>query len=330
MILAVLLAAALFVAVCAGSVGISISDTFTVIKNALTGADQGSLQSTASIILTVRIPRALCVALTGAALSISGAAMQGLLKNPLADGSTLGVSSGASLGAVIALAFGITLPGSVLSGRMVMAILFAAGTLLLILGLSYRLDSSLSTNTIILVGVIFSMLASSFYSLVITFAGEKAGTITFWMLGSLRGACYTNALVMLIALAVCSAILLFNAGELNAFAIGEENAKSIGVNVRRTRVVVLIAVSIMIGVCVSIGGTIGFVGLMTPHLCRRIFGPNHKKLLPASLFGGAILLLMADVIARTIMSPRELPIGVVTSIVGSIAFIIIFMRERKK
>ena len=149
-----------------------------------------------SSILPIRLPRVLCVALTGAALSLAGAAMQGLLKNPLADGSTLGVSSGASLGAVIAIAFGVTLPGLPFAGTMGMAIVFAFLSLLVILGLSYKLDRSLSTNTIILIGVIFSMFVSSIMSIVITFAADKVQRITFWTMGSLSGSTYQNAAVL--------------------------------------------------------------------------------------------------------------------------------------
>ncbi|MCR5073982.1 MAG: iron ABC transporter permease, partial [Clostridiales bacterium] len=256
--------------------------------------------------------------------------MQGLLKNPLADGSTIGVSSGASLGAVLAIALGITFPGIPFAGTMIMAILFALLSLLLILGLAYRLDCSLSTNTIILIGVIFSMFASSVMSIVITFASDRLRSITFWTMGSLQGSSYRNAAVLAMTLAVCGTVLLLHARELNAFAVGEDNARHIGVPVRRVRLTVLIMVSCLIGVCVSIGGTIAFVGLVTPHMVRMIVGPNHKRLLPASLFSGAVFLMLSDLAARTILIPRELPIGVVTSIIGAVVFVCIYYRSRKE
>ena len=283
-----------------------------------------------SSIMPIRLPRVLCVALTGAALSLAGAAMQGLLKNPLADGSTLGVSSGASLGAVCAIAFGVTLPGFPFAGTMVMAILFAFGSLLVILGLSYKLDRSLSTNTIILIGVIFSMFVSSIMSIVITFAADKVQKITFWTMGSLSGSTYQNAAVLALALAVCGAVILLHAQILNAFAVGEDNARQIGVDVKRAKLVLLITVSVLIGVCVSIGGTIGFVGLVTPHMARMLVGPNHRRLLPAAMFGGAVFLMLADLVARTLLNPLELPIGVVTSFVGAIVFVVIFYQSRKE
>jgi len=314
--------------VCLGSVSIPLSDTVRVLWHALQGLPAPE-RITASVILSVRLPRVLCVMLTGSALSLCGAAMQGLLRNPLADGSTLGVSAGASLGAVIALAFGITLPGLPYAGTMGMAMLFAFGSLMMILTLAYALDRSLATHSIILIGVIFSMFASSLMSLVISFAGEKIRSITFWTMGSLAGSNYSSAGILAAALLAGSVVIFRHGEELNAFAVGEENAWHVGVNVRRVKLTLLITVSILIGVCVSIGGTIAFVGLVTPHMARMIVGPNHRRLLPASLYFGAAFLLLADLIARTILRPIELSIGVVTSLVGAVAFVLIFWRTRR-
>ena len=282
-----------------------------------------------SNILAVRLPRVICVALTGAALSVCGGAMQGLLRNPLADGSTLGVSSGASLGAIIAIAFGIAIPGVPFAGTAIMAILFAFISLLLILTLAYRLDYSLSTNTIILVGVIYSMFVSSIIAFITTLAADKVKQITFWTMGSLSGSGFSDALALTIALAVCGGVIVSRARELNAFAVGEDNARHIGVNVERVKLVIMITVSALIGVCVSIGGTIGFVGLVTPHMIRMISGPNHKRLLPACVFGGASFLMLADLAARIVLNPLELPIGVVTSFIGALLFIYIFYTSRR-
>lgn len=328
MIFAAVTVAVLCLCICIGSVDISLRDTLEIIWNAIAGKPQPEGVGS-TIILARRLPRVLCAAMVGAALSVAGASMQGLLKNPLADGSTLGVSSGASLGAVLFIAFGVSLPDLPLSGTMLMAILFAFGSLLIILGLAYKLDRSLSTNTIILIGVIFSMFASAAMSVVITFSGEKLRDITFWTMGSLQNASYKNAAILAVTLLLCGGALLLRARELNAFAVGEDNARHVGVNVRGTKLVVLITVSVLIGVCVSIGGTISFVGLVTPHIIRMIVGPNHKRLLPASIFGGAVFLLLADLIARTLLKPKELPIGVITSLVGAVVFIFVFYKTRK-
>jgi len=322
------LLAAMLLGVCVGSVSIPVGDTVTAVWNSIWGLEipQGIAKN---IILNVRLPRVINVALCGAALSLCGAAMQGLLRNPLADGSTLGVSSGAALGAVIALATGFTLPGSSYGGVMLMAMSFAFLSLLLILGMAYVLDRSLSTNSIILIGVIFSMFVSSILSLIISFASDHVRSLTFWTMGSLSGTNYDHVKIQLAALFLCGGVLLRYARELNAFAIGEDNARHIGVDVKKVKLIVLITVSVLIGVCVSIAGTISFVGLVMPHITRMITGPNHKRLLPSAMFAGAIFLLLADLAARTLLSPIELSIGVVTSLVGAVAFVIIFYRTRK-
>ena len=327
-----LLGAALFLTmilcVCVGSVSISFSDTVTAVWNAVWRLPIPE-NIAKNIILNVRLPRVLCVTLAGAALSVCGAAMQGLLRNPLADGSTMGVSSGAALGAVIAMAAGFTLPGFSYGGVMVTAMAFAFGALVLILSIAYALDRSLSTSSIILIGVIFTMFISSIISLIITFASDHTRSLNFWTLGSFSGVNYDQVKLLALALLVCGGILYRFSPELNAFAIGEDNARHIGVNVRRVKLIILITVSVLIGVCVSISGTVSFVGLVMPHIARMLVGPNHRRLLPASLFSGAIFLLLADLVARTILSPIELSIGVVTSLVGAVAFVIIFYRTRK-
>ena len=322
------LIAAMLICVCVGSVAVPPGDVLTALWNSLWGLPIPEGIQTA-IILSVRLPRVLCAMLVGASLSLCGAAMQGLLRNPLADGSTLGVSSGASLGAVIAIALGVSVPGWPYGGTMLLAMGFAFLSLMMILSLAYALDKTLSTHSIILIGVIFSMFVSSLISLIIAFAGERVRSITFWTMGSLAGSNMTYAGLLALALLLCGTVILRRARELNAFALGEDNARSVGVPVKRVKLTVLIAVSVLIGVCVSVGGTIGFVGLVVPHMARMLVGPNHKRLLPSSLFSGAIFLLLADLIGRTVLSPIELPIGVVTSLIGSVLFVTIFYRARR-
>ena len=283
-----------------------------------------------SIIRWTRLPRVLCAALMGGALSVCGAAMQGLLRNPLADGSTLGVSSGAALGAAVSIVLGISVPGAVLAGPAMVAVLFSFGALALILALAYSMDRSLATNNIILIGVIFTMFVSSLLSLLITFSGDKLHTITYWTMGSLSGKSYEQAALLAGALLVFGGILLGCGRELNAFAVGEENALHVGVPVRRVKLLVMIAASALIGICVSVGGSIAFVGLIIPHMVRLWSGPNHRRLLPRSIFAGAVFLMLADLLARTALSPLELPVGVVTSLIGAVVFIVIFVRSRKR
>ncbi len=319
------LALATFVAcVSLGSVNISLRDVW----NSVFGGEV-SRETYCSIIWWTRLPRVLCAGLMGAALSLCGAAMQGLLRNPLADGSTLGVSSGAALGAALSIVLGITIPGLETAGPAAMAMLFAFGSLLLILVLAWGIDRSLATHNIILIGVVFTMLVSALLSILITFSGEKLRSITYWTMGSLSGKSYEQAAVLLGGLILFGTPLFLQSRELNAFAVGEENALHVGVPVRRVKLTVMICASALIGICVSIGGSIAFVGLIIPHMVRLAAGPNHRKLLPLSAFAGAVFLMLADLAARSLLSPLELPIGVVTSLIGAVVFIVIFYRSRK-
>ena len=316
------------VCLCVGTVPVSAGVTVDVLRRALLGLEQTDTAA-AAILLSVRLPRVLCAALSGAALSVCGAAMQGLLRNPLADGSTLGVSSGASLGAVLALLLGISFPELPFSGTMLMACLFAFLSMTAVLLLSWRMDRSLATGTIVLIGVVFSMFVSALLNLLITFAGDRLRTITFWTMGSLASASYANAAVLAVVFAVCFPLLWGCGGALDALTMGEEQASHLGVAVRRVRLTVMIAASVLIGVCVAIGGCIGFVGLVVPHMLRLTAGPAHRRLLPLSALGGAVFLLWCDLAARTLLSPLVLPVGTVTSLIGAVVFLVIFVRSRR-
>ena len=307
-----------------GSVNIPLRDVW----NAVFGGEV-SRETYRSIIWWTRLPRVLCAGLMGAALSLCGAAMQGLLRNPLADGSTLGVSSGAALGAALSIVLGISVPGLESAGPAAMAMIFAFGSLLMILALAWGIDRSFATHNIILIGVVFTMLVSALLSILITFSGEKLRSITYWTMGSLSGKSYEQAAVLLGGLIVFGLPLFLQSRELNAFAVGEENAVHIGVPVRRVKLTIMICASALIGICVSIGGSIAFVGLIIPHMVRLAAGPNHRRLLPLSAFAGTVFLMLADLAARSILSPLELPIGVVTSLIGAVVFIVIFYRSRK-
>ncbi|MBR4749415.1 MAG: iron ABC transporter permease [Abditibacteriota bacterium] len=325
LLLTICLIAAAVLCTAAGSVSVPAGKVLEAVGDLLAG--RNSHTAYYSIITEIRLPRVLCTALTGAALALAGGAMQGLLRNPLADGSTLGVSSGAALGAILAIAARFSLFEGL--GTAMSAILCAFLSLLIIMSLAYKIDCSLSTNTIILIGVIFTMFAGSITSLLITFAGDRIKTIMFWTMGSLAGSGYGDCLLLLVSLALFGAGILWHCEELNAFSAGEENARHIGIDVRRVKLIILICVSGLIGASVSVGGTIGFAGLVIPHMTRLVIGANHKRLLPACVFAGAIFLMLADLLARVIMRPLELPIGVITSFVGSIVFVYIFYHSSR-
>lgn len=307
-----------------GSVNIPLRDVWSSVFGG-----EVSRETYRSIVWWTRLPRVICAGLMGCTLSLCGAAMQGLLRNPLADGSTLGVSSGAALGAALSIVLGITVPGLESAGPAAMAMLFAFGSMLMILALAWGIDRSFATHNIILIGVVFTMLVSALLSILITFSGEKLRSITYWTMGSLSGKNYEQDAVMVGGLVLFGIPLLLQSRELNAFAVGEENALHVGVPVRRVKLMVMICASALIGICVSIGGSVAFVGLIIPHMVRLVTGPNHRKLLPMSMFAGASFLMLADLAARTVLSPLELPIGVVTSLIGAVTFIVLFYRSRK-
>jgi len=315
-----------------GSVKISFLDTLRIVMNKFFAiGDISELQSNLVIIIEkVRIPRVLLSALVGAALSVAGTAMQGLLRNPLAESSTLGVSTGGALGAVITMAIGFEIPFFPSYSITIMSILFAFLTLVLVLTLSYKISYTLSSSTIILTGVIVSMFAGSLISFIITLSEEKLQSIVYWTMGSFSGRGFEYVWLVLPFFIIGVLGLLRYSRELNAFALGEEKAGYIGVKTKKIKIMIMIFVSILVGVSVSVSGTIAFVGLVIPHITRMLIGPNHKHLMPLSLIIGAIFLMLTDLISRTILSPMELPIGVVTSLIGSIIFINIFYAQRQK
>lgn len=325
------LVAACLLGLCIGSVDVPPRETVGIVVHAVTGIELHPFApENVSILLAIRLPRVLLAVLAGAALSVAGGAMQGLIRNPLADGSTLGVTSGGSLGAVIVIAAGFTLPILPQLTITAVSILFSFASLMLILAFVRSIDRNLSSNTIILSGVIFSMLASSLTSLVIAFSGDAMRQIVFWTMGSLAGRGYAYVGILAIFSVVGIAGILMRARELDAFAMGEEQASYAGVNVKHVRLQVLLCVSVLCGAVVSVCGNIAFVGLAIPHIVRLAIGPVNTRLLPASAVAGAIFLTLCDLLSRTILRPLELPIGVLTSIFGAIVFIALFYRQRRE
>lgn len=269
--------------------------------------------------------------LVGFSLSIAGAAFQGLLKNPLADPYTLGVSSGASVGAVIVLFLGLTIPFFGQFTLPIMSIIFALLTLFVVLAFSKLVDRKISVETIILTGIIFSSFLGALISLMIALSGEELRQIVVWLMGSVSMRGWTYVYMMIPFTIVGVLILLLNSKELNALSFGEETARQLGVDVSKRKLFVLIGASLLTGSAVAVSGTIGFVGLVIPHITRMIWGPDHSKLLPLAMVNGGSFLILADLVARTIIVPQELPIGVITSMIGAPIFAYIFFnRNRRK
>nr|WP_209122752.1 iron ABC transporter permease [Alkalihalobacillus sp. BA299] len=315
-----------------GSVPISFLEVLTIL-----GREWLSLPIAAviepmyvNIVMEIRFPRVLLAMFVGGALALAGAAFQGFLKNPLADPYTLGVSSGAAVGAVAVLFFGITIPFLGAYTLPVVSIGSGFFTLFLVIYFARLLNRSMAAHTVILVGIILSSFLGSFISLMIALTGEELRQIIGWLMGSvsMRGWNYVYLIVPFFLAGLV--ILLINAKELNALAFGEETAKHLGVNIQARKTMILFGAAILTGSAVAVSGTIGFVGLVIPHLTRLIWGPDHRHLLPLSVLVGGGFLVLTDLVARTLIAPTELPIGVITALVGGPIFAIILIRQRHR
>lgn len=282
-----------------------------------------------SIVLNIRLPRVILSGLVGASLAIAGAAFQGLLRNPLADPYTLGVSSGASVGAVLTLFFQLSIPVVGSFTLPLLSILFSFLTIFLVLTFASQIERSMRVETIILTGIIFSSFLGAIISLMIALTGDELRQIIGWLLGSVSMRGWEYIKIIFPFFIIGSALLLFNAKELNAMSFGEERAQHLGVNVQKRKLIILTAGSILTGAAVAVSGTIGFVGLVIPHLSRLLWGPDHRHLLPLSIITGSGFLILADLISRTIISPTELPIGVITALIGAPVFAIILLQRKR-
>jgi iron complex transport system permease protein len=282
-----------------------------------------------SIVLDIRLPRVLLSGLVGASLAIAGAAFQGLLRNPLADPYTLGVSSGASVGAVLTIFFQLSIPFAGAFTLPLLSVLSSFITIFLVLTFARKIENSMRVETIILTGIIFSSFLGALISLMIALTGDELKEIIGWLLGSvsMRGWAYIKMILPFFLLG--SAILIFNAKELNAMSFGEERAHHLGVNVHKRNLIILTAGSILTGAAVAVSGTIGFVGLVIPHFLRLLWGPDHKHLLPLSILTGSGFLILADLVSRTIISPIELPIGVITALIGAPVFALVLLQRKR-
>lgn len=286
-------------------------------------------ETAANIFWKIRLPRVLLAGLVGASLAIAGAAFQGLLKNPLADPYTLGVSSGASVGAVMTIFFNISIPVVGLYALPTFSMVGAIITMVVVMSFARIVDRSLKMETLILTGVIFSSFLGSLISLMIALSGEELRQVIGWLLGSvsMRGWPYVQMIIPFVI--VGSLMIWTQRRELNVLLYGEERAKHLGVNVKRSKYLILAGGSILTGAAVAVSGTIGFVGLVVPHMTRMIWGSDHRHLLPLSFLNGATLLIICDLVARTIILPRELPIGVITAFIGAPVFSYIFYKQRR-
>ena len=277
------------------------------------------------IFWNLRMPRIVLSALVGAALSVCGAAYQSVFRNPLTDPYVLGISSGASLGAAIAILLGLE---AYLLGVGACALVSGLLTILVI----YRIASignRMHTTTLLLTGVCITFLMSALISFLMVLRQDKMDSIIFWTMGSFASASWTDVAIVAPVVAVGIGVVLYHCRDLNLLLAGSETAKSLGVEVERVKKVLLLATTLMVAFCVSTCGVIGFVGLVVPHCIRLVSGPDNRRIVPYAIVVGALFLLMCDTMARTLLMPAELPVGSLTALVGAPLFIYLLYKNKK-
>ena len=277
------------------------------------------------IFWNLRMPRIVLSALVGASLSVCGAAYQSVFRNPLTDPYVLGISSGASLGAAIAILLGLE---AYLLGVGACALVSGLLTILVI----YRIASignRMHTTTLLLTGVCITFLMSALISFLMVLRQDKMDSIIFWTMGSFASASWTDVAIVAPVVAVGIGVVLYHCRDLNLLLAGSETAKSLGVEVERVKKVLLLATTLMVAFCVSTCGVIGFVGLVVPHCIRLVSGPDDRRIVPYAIVVGALFLLMCDTMARTLLMPAELPVGSLTALVGAPLFIYLLYKNKK-
>lgn len=333
--LGILLFVATIFSLTTGAVSIPVADVTLILLKKLGLASAAEVNPTHEIVLTsIRFPRILMTLLIGAALGISGASLQGLFRNPLVEPSLIGVSGGSAASVVMVIVFGSALTGLApwLYQSLLPIAAFAGGLIATFTVLKLSNESG-KTNiaALILIGVAANALTGAIIGLAIFYADEnQLRTFTFWTLGDLGGASWDKLLIGGPLLLASCIVLLFYSKSLNVLALGEAEAFHMGVDVEKIKYGIIFFSALGVGVSVSFAGMIGFIGLVVPHVIRVLFQPDHKLVLPASILGGALLLLLADLIARTVVSPAELPIGVITGLIGAPFFIALILNAKRK
>lgn len=324
----VLLLAVLIISMANGAVSIPVSRIWGALSEVVS-QPFGSWSPEATIIWRLRIPRALLAAIVGAGLATAGAVLQGLMRNGLADSYVLGVSSGASLGAALAMLMGLRLTVFGLGSVTPSAFIGATLTLIAVVFIARRMAGN-STLGLLLAGIAMSSFLSAIVSLLVFFSRERIQPIIFWTMGGFGARSWNHLLAVTPYIAIGYAVAYLMNRQLTAISLGDETAHHLGINVPKTRLVLLGASALLTAAAVSVSGVIGFVGLMIPHMARIISSHNYRRLLPTSALLGAAFLVTADLIARVIVRPAELPVGIITALCGGPFFIYLLSRRRRE
>ena len=308
-----------------GAVRIAPAEVIDAIGRALAGEGRGLADA---VIIDLRLPRVLLAALVGASLALAGVLYQALFRNPLADPYILGVSSGAGLGATLALALLGTSYLARAAGVPAGAFAGATLTMLLVVRLATR-RGRLDSTSLLLAGVAISYTLAALTSFIMVFERESMATIVFWMMGGLQRASWAYVAVLAGMFLAGAAIPALYHRELDLMLMGDERAGQLGVSVERFKLLALGSASLVVAGAVSVSGLIGFVGLMMPHMVRLVIGPQHRLLVPASVLAGASVLVLADLLARVILAPMEIPVGIITALAGGPFFVWLLVRKER-
>jgi iron complex transport system permease protein len=320
-LLIVLLTVSLMLAAATGAVKISIPEIIEILT-------KGSDTVNASILMDIRLPRVFLAVVAGAGLAAVGGVMQAIFKNPLVDSYTLGMSSGAALGAVISIITGLNVSILGIETTGVFAFIGAVSTLFFVYSLAYT-RSRISINSLLLSGVAVSYFLASVISFLMMLNHDKIDHIVFWTMGSLSMATWNEFFIAALFILPSLAVLLYYTRELNILVMGEDAAHHLGINTALLKNILLITCAIIVGSVVSTGGTIAFLGLVAPHIVRLVIGSDNKRVIPYSALLGSILLVLSDTFGRILIQPVEIPVGVMTSIMGG-PFFIFLLRKQKK
>lgn len=326
----IILLLVVIVCCCIGAVNIKISEAFKILINKIfnINIDISEIKtSSQTIIWKIRFPRILVALLVGGTLSVAGATYQGLLKNPMADPYVIGVSSGAAFGAAIGISSKIIFNFLGLSFTSIMAFICAVIVMLIVYRIA-KIGNKVPITTLLLSGIAIGNFLTAFTSLIMIFSGDDLNKIFFWTMGSFSGKGWEQLFSVLPYIAIGIAIIYFYSRDLNIILLGEDTASNLGVNVERVKKILLITSTIITAAVVAVSGIIGFIGLIIPHIARMVVGPDNKALIPTSFVFGAILLVICDTIARSILS-QEIPVGLITSILGG-PFFVYLLRNKKR
>ena len=333
-VLCSLLFLVMLVSVSVGSASMTIKDSLKVvlaripsIGNFVDGSTVPTVFDT--IIWKVRMPRIIMAALVGFGLAVVGGTFQGMFRNPLADPHILGVSFGAALGATIAILTEIQMNFFGLGVIACFAMIGAFVTIFFVYTIA-RSENGISTTGVLLTGTALSTMISSMISLLMTFHHEQIEKVYMWTLGSFSAANTTKNIFLVIVVFGGSAIIFMLSRELNALVTGDDSAKSLGIEIERVKKLLIVVCSAIVAACVSVSGVIGFIGLIIPHCVRLLFGADHRIMLPYAGIVGAIFMVFCDMLARTLTKPSEIPVGVITAIIGAPYFIFLLLRKRKE